>query len=244
MAYILIFLLSPKDITDYTVADTEYWRETGNRLLLKTAYEYNNKEDLEKFPKNLSDWRGFDYKFPESTYKALNADIIFSRAYAKKDGIVWLDIINSKIGESFHNQQICLKGGGWNIDRESIAEFNIAERNNPFAKLYTNRVDYSKKNESQIMIYWFMFKKFGSNDAVSMVRITSPVVNNETDSFNTITKFVEKELFREMYKKGKEDIINNAENIQKQYGNKGLFAMIMMLFIPIVITVVGIRQRE
>lgn len=244
MTYILIFLLSPKDITDYTIADTEYWRETKNRLLLKTAYEYNSKEDLEKFPKNLSDWRGFDYKFPESTYKALKADIIFSRVYANKDSIVWVDIINSKIGESFHKQQICLEGAGYNIDRESIAEFDVAEGSNPFAKLYTNRLDYSKKGQRQVMVYWFMFKKFGAKDAVSMIRISSPVANNEEETFNTIKTFVEKELFKEMYKKGDAEIITNAENIYQENGNKGLFAMIMALLLPLGITIIGVMKKD
>ena len=49
LSYVIIFLFSPKDIADYTVADTEYWRETGNRLMLKTSFEYNNKEDIKAF---------------------------------------------------------------------------------------------------------------------------------------------------------------------------------------------------
>lgn len=240
----MIFLLSSKDITDYTVADTEYWRETKNRLLLKTAYEYNSKSDLETFPRNLSDWRGFDYKFPEATYKTLKADIILSRSYAKKDGIVWFDIINGRTGESFHIPTVCLKGAGWNIDRESIAEFDIAEGNNPFTKLYANRVDYSKKDEKQLMIYWFMFKKFGSKDAVSMVRISTPVIYNENDAFSTIKKFVENELFKTMYQKGDADIITNAEDIQIKYGNKGLLAMIMAILIPLGMTIIGVMKRD
>ena len=101
LAYVVIFLVSPKDITDYTIADTEYWRETGNRLMLKTAYEYNSKEELEGFPKTLGEWRGFDYKYPESVYKALNADVLMSRTYVKNNtDYVWIDFaffIGSKI---------------------------------------------------------------------------------------------------------------------------------------------------
>ena len=68
LSYILIFLLSPNDITDYTVTDTEYWRETGNRLLTKTAYEYNNVEDVKSFPKTLGDWKSFDYRYKDGIY--------------------------------------------------------------------------------------------------------------------------------------------------------------------------------
>lgn len=244
LSYVLIFLLSPKDITDYTVADTEYWRETQNRLLLKTAYEYNSKEDLEAFPRNLSDWKGFDYRFPESTYKLLKADIVLSRTYAKRDGIVWFDIINSKTGESFHKQRICIEGSGWNIDKESIAEFQIAEGNNPFVKLYANRLDYSRKGEKQVMVYWFMFKKFGSKDAVSMVRVSSPVIYNETDTFNTIKNFIENELFKTMYKNAVSDTITMADDIVDNYGNTGAVAMAIAVLIPIGITIVGIRKKD
>ena len=51
LAYILIFLFAPHDIVDFTVVDTEYWRETENRLIVKSAYDYNNKESIELFMK-------------------------------------------------------------------------------------------------------------------------------------------------------------------------------------------------
>jgi len=69
-------------MADYTVADTEYWRETDNRLLLKTAYEYNNKEDIKSFPTTIGVWKSYDFKYPDSVYDKLNADILMSRAYS------------------------------------------------------------------------------------------------------------------------------------------------------------------
>ena len=246
LSYVLVLLLAPKDITDYTVADTEYWRETGNRLLLKTSYDYNNKESIQSFPKVLGEWKSFDYKYPDNIYTSLKADILMTRGYARSNGdLVWMDIINSKVGESFHKQRICVEGAGWTVDKDSIAEFRIADPPNPFTKLYANRLDLSKKGEKQVMAYWFMFKKFGSKDAVTMIRMSMPVNNNGTDdAFNSMKDFVENQLFDAMYKiNGKEDI-TTAEYISKQYGNKGLFAMTMMLLIPIGITIIGIRKRE
>lgn len=242
----MIFLLSPKDITDYTIVDTEYWRETENRLLIKTAYEYNNKADIEEFPKTLGDWNSFDFKYPENVYESLNADILLSRAYTKNGSFpVWIDFISSKTGESFHKPNICVKGSGWNIDSESIAEFKIANPPNPFTKLYTNRLDTSKDGKRQIMIYWFMFKKFGSKDAITMIRIISPVRNNDIDvTFKSVKDFLENQLFGAMYKSTEKEKINTAEYIVEQYGNKGLFVMAMMLLIPIGVTFIGIRKRE
>lgn len=243
----MVFLLSSKDVTDYTVVDTEYWRETKNRLLIKTAYEYNNKEDIETFPKTLGDWKSFDYKYKDNVYSALNADILLTRGYTKDaENLVWIDFINSKTGESFHKPKICLEGGGWKIDNENIAEFKIANPPNPFTKLYANRIDISKGNRKQTIIYWFMFEKFGAKDAVSMIRISAPANNNETTdiTFGRAKNFIEGQLFDAMYKKSGEESIATWEYVFEQYGNRGLFAMIMMLLIPVGITVIGIRQRE
>ena len=247
LSYILIFLLSPKDITDYTVVDTEYWGNTQNSLLTKTAYDYNNVDDIKLFPKTLGEWNSFDIKYDDSVYKMLNASILLSRVYAKDDGNpVWIDFINSNTGESFHKQSICIKGAGWNIDNESIAEFKIADPPNPFTKLYANRLDASKGDEKQIVIYWFMFKKFGAKDAVTMVRLSLPVDDNETinTTFDRSKSFVEDQLFGAMYKKTSAESITTAEYIVGQYGNKGLFATIMMLLIPIGITIMGIKKKN
>ena len=237
-------LLAPKDITDYTIADTEYWRETGHRLLIKTAYPYNDKAEIQQFPLNLGDWNGADFKYSDDVYKLLNADIFMSRAYSNNGNVIWMDIINSKTGESFHKQDICVQGAGWNIDNENIAEFKIADSPNPFTKLYANRLDISKENEKQVMIYWFMFKKFGSNDAVTMIRISAPVNNNANETFDYIKNFLEGQLFGAMYRGiGKEEI-TTAEYLSKEYGNKGLMAMMVGLLIPVGLVITGIRKKD
>ena len=247
LSYILIFLLSPKDITDATVVDTEYWRETGNRLLIKTAYEYNNKEDIKSFPTVLGDWKSFDYRYSDDVYKLLNADILLTRGYTNASNIMWIDIINSKTGESFHKQNICLSGAGWNIDKESIATFKIANLPNPFTKFYANRLDISKGNNKQTMIYWFMFKKFGSKDAVTMIRLSAPVNSNQTIdmTYDRTKNFIEGQLFDAMYKKGGDiENITTAEYIMEKYGNKGILAMIMIILIPIGTVIIGIRKKR
>jgi hypothetical protein len=246
LSYILIFLLSPKDVTNYTISDTEYWRETDNRLLLKTAYDYNNITEIQKFPQELGDWSGFDYKYPESVYQTLNADILMSRAYSKLNGTpVWIDFINSKAGESFHKQNVCVTGAGWNVDNDSITEFKIADSPNPFIKLYANRLDISKGDRKQVMVYWFMFKKFGGNDAVTMIRISSPVYDNKTtDTFNFIKSFVEGQLFDAMYKRGEVDSITTAESILRDFGNKGIAMMALILLIPVGIVITGIKKKD
>ncbi len=244
LSYVLILLLAPKDISDYTVADTAYWRETENRLLLKTAYEYNNKEDIRDFPINLGNWNSYDFRYSDSVYASLKADILMSRAYTSGENLIWMDMINSKVGESFHSQKICVKGAGWNIDNESIEEFRIADPPNPFTKLYANRLDISKKDKKQVMVYWFMFKRFGENDAVTMIRLSSPVAYNETATFESIKSFVEDELFDAMYERAKPENISMAGYIIRKYGKIGMAAMTLGVLAPIGLVFLGIRRKS
>ena len=244
LSYVVIFLLAPKDIADYTVADTEYWRETGNRLLLKTAYDYNNKEEIQSFPKEIGDWTSIDFKYPDGVYEKLNAEVLLSRAYSYNGSLVWMDIINSKVGESFHKQRICVEGAGWNVANESIAEFRIASPPNPFTKLYANRLDINKGGKKQVMAYWFMFKKFGSSDDVTMIRLSSPVKYNETATFNTMKGFIEKQLFETMYERSLPDNKTVAEDIMKSYGKTGLLAIGLAVLIPLGITFIGVRRKN
>lgn len=243
LSYILIFLLTPKDVIDYTIVDTEYWRETNNRLLLKTAYDYNSKTDIEKFPKNIGDWRSFDYRYPDYVYTKLDAEIMLSRAYTK-DGknIVWMDIINSKTGASFHKQNICVEGAGWNIDNESIAEFDVAESPNPFTKLYANRLDVSKGDKKQVIIYWFMFKKFTSDNFITMIRLSSPVNSDINTTFDLTKKFVEEQLFNDMYRETKEET-TVVEYLIRKDGYNGKITIMIGVLIPLSIIFVGIRRR-
>lgn len=241
LSYVTIFLLSPRDMTDYTIADTEYWRETGNRILLKTAYNYNDRYSVESFPETMGEWKGSDYRYPEYVYKKLNADMLMSKKYVKDNrSIVWMDIINSKTGESFHKQKICVEGAGWSVENESVAEFGIF---NSLSKLHANRLDISKKGKKQVMVYWFMFKKFGDQDAVTMIRLSSPVYNNNTErTYDSMKDFVEKQLFNEMYENKKEEVATVQYLIGK-YGNNGKIGIILSVLIPSGVIFIGIKKR-
>lgn len=244
LSYVVIFLMAPRDIADYTVADTEYWRESENRLLLKTAYDYNNKEAIQGFPKEIGNWKSYDIRYPDAVYEKLNADILLTRGYNTNNSLVWMDIINSKVGESFHKQRICVEGAGWNVDNESIAEFRIASSPNPFTKLYANRLDVSKGKKKQVIIYWFMFKKFGSSDAVTMIRLSSPVIYSVNATFESMKGFVEGGLFETMYKIALPEKITVAEDIKRSYGNIGMLAIVLAVLIPLGILFVGLRRKN
>jgi hypothetical protein len=244
-SYVLIFLLAPKDIADYTVADTSYLYESKNRLLIRTAYEYSNKEDIKSFPLNLGNWNGSDFRYSDEVYASLKADIFLSRAYTSGGDIIWVDMINSKVGESFHSPELCLEGS-WTINNKSIVEFIIADPPNPFTKLYAYRLDIindHNMNKKQVMVYWFMFKRFGQNDAVTMIRLSSPVSENYNTTFESIKGFVEMELFDAMYERAKPENITSAEYIIREYGKTGMVALALVLLAPISLVFIGIRRK-
>lgn len=233
-------------MTDYVIADTEYWGETNNRLLLKTTYDYNSKTDIQNFPKNLGDWKSFDYKYPDYVYTKLNADILMSRGYTQdRKNVIWMDIINSKTGESFHRQRICVEGSGWKVDNESIIKFNIEEKSNSFAQLYANRLDISKDDKRQIMVYWFIFKKFGFDNSVAMIRLSTPVKNNDTEkTFDFLENFVANQLFSTMYKNVENEEITTAEYVVNKYKDKGKIAIMFSILIPLGFIFTGIWKNR
>jgi hypothetical protein len=242
LSYVVIFLMAPRDIADYTVADTEYWRESENRLLLKTAYDFNNKEAIQVFPKQIGDWESYNIIYPDAVYEKLNAEVLLTRGYNANNSLIWMDIINSKVGESFHKQRICVEGAGWDVDNESIAEFRIASSSNPFTKLYANRLDVSKGNKKQVLIYWFMFKKFGSSDAVTMIRLSSPVRYNVSATFDSMKGFVEGQLFETMYERALPEKITVAEDMKRSYGIIGMLAIVLAVLIPLSVLFMGVRR--
>ena len=234
LAYVLIFLLAPQDIIGFTVVDTEYWRETENRLIVKSAYDYNSMESIEEFPAILGEWSSFNYNYSDSVIEILNADLISTRGYRNNNNnLIWMDIIHSNVGESFHKQKICVEGSGWTVVNETVVRIDIgASKYNPYTYLCANRLDIEKNGKKQVMLYWFMFKKLGSSNAVTMIRLSSPVNNDYSETFSTMSHFISNELFQEMYEK-----VDETPTVIEMllYGNKIFAAVIIFLalFIPL-----------
>ena len=89
-----------------------------------------------------------------------------------------------------------------------------------------------------------MFKKFGSNDSVTMIRLTSPVANNETATFDSIKSFVEDNLFYAMYERSEADTGTVAEYIIRGYGNLGIFAVALGILVPTGLVFLGVRRKN
>jgi hypothetical protein len=94
------------------------------------------------------------------------------------------------------------------------------------------------------MVYWFMFKRFGGNNAVTMIRLSSPVPKNYDATFESIKGFVENELFDAMYERAKPENITTAEYIIKKYGRTGMVAMALVLIAPIILVFIGIKRNK
>lgn len=236
LALVIIFLLAPSDIAEYTIVDTAYWGRTNASLLVKTAYDYNNQSDILRFPKQLGSWKGHDFRYPESIYESLQADVLLSRAYWNGGDMLWMDIINSKIAKSFHNPKVCY-GSQFNITNESVVEYNVAgnRRYLALSKMYSNGLELQGKrnpNDKQVVFYWYMYKIFGREHGCTMIRLSAPVKNSTEETFNVMKGFVEEQLFSEMYEKGMQETKTVAEDMIAKQGALGGFAIVLLLFVP------------
>jgi len=236
LAYVLIALLAPQDIADYTAIDTSYWRETDNRLLIKTSYEYNNITEVESFPESLGGWKGYDFSYSERVYETLEADILLSRAYTKDRTLIWMDIINSKYGKSFHDPKACY-GGKWNILNESVEELHVTGNKSylTFSRMHVNKLELGNKenpDNKQVVLYWFMFKRFNDEQGVTMIRLSAPVRAGTNETFDVMKEFVERELFDTMYE-GEVSEKTVGGNLIDRYGGLGIILIALLIGAPV-----------
>ncbi|MFP3946637.1 MAG: exosortase-associated EpsI family protein [Archaeoglobaceae archaeon] len=232
----LLVVLAPETIADYTVIDTAFHR-TDHRLIGKTAYNFNNISQIKEFPREIGGWTGMDYRYSQNVYEALEADILFSRAYSKGN-IIWMDIINSESRKSFHDPKVCY-GGQWNIVNESVVEIPMNSSQAIFDQIYVNKLDLERKdgNEDLVVLYWFIFR---GGESVTMVRLSSPS-EDYSATYDYMEDFV-KDVMNLMYEKVREPRTVGEVWI-KQYGIGG-YAGIVLLFLPSVILIGwGIRMK-
>lgn len=237
LTFVIIFLLSPIDLADYTVVDTS-WHETENRMLLKTAFDYNCREDIERFPMVLGNWQGFNFTYPDHVYEILDIDILMSRAFTSEEGIIFMDIINSRKGGGFHDPIACFSHG-WDISNIDIKQLNVARDGNYliFGNMYVNKLfahNQVNPDRKQVAMYWYMFRRFGRDEGVTMIRLTAPVRVDTYATLAMMSGFIENELFDAMY--GDEILeITIYEQIIYKHGSMGIFIILLLVTIPIII---------
>ncbi|MDY6865778.1 MAG: exosortase-associated EpsI family protein [Halobacteriota archaeon] len=246
LAYVMIALLAPQDIADYTAIDTSYWRETDHRLLLKTSYEYNNISEIEGFPESLGNWKGYDFSYSERVYEVLEADILLSRAYTKDRTLIWMDIINSKSGKSFHDPTICY-GGKFNILNESVEEMHVTGNKSylTFSRMHVNKLELENKENpggKQVVLYWFMFKRFNDEHGVTMIRLSAPVRTDVNETYDFMKTFVEEELFSAMYES---EVTEKtvAEGLIDRHGRLGILLIFILTGLPVILIFFGQFER-
>lgn len=239
MSFVLIFLLAPKDIAEYTVVDVAF-HKTEYRLIGKTVYNFNNISDIERIPKDINGWEGIDFRYPKRVYEVLEADLILSRAYSKNGKIIWVDIINSDRRKSFHDPRVCY-GSRWNIVNESIVPIELRNSSVVFDKIYVNRLYLTNKKDPNIkllVLYWFMFR---GGEGVTMVRMSSPVSGSFDETNNYLTNFT-RDLLGLVYEK-LEKPKSMAEELIDSYKTLG-YVIIVLMFLPsIVLILTGLKFR-
>lgn len=246
LSFVSMALLAPQGIADYTAIDTSYWRETENRLLVKTSYEYNDIAKISNFPDSLGSWKGYDFSYSERVYEKLEADILLSRAYTQDRTLIWMDIINSRSGKSFHDPKVCYSGR-WNIVNESIEELHVTGNKSylTFSKMCVNKLELENKenpSERQVVIYWYMFERFNDEQGVTMIRLSAPVRSDINETLGFLKSFVEDELFDAMYES---EITEKtvAEGLIERHGGLGMILILVLTGVPVILIFFGQFER-
>ncbi len=109
---------------------------------------------LERFPKQIAEWRGEPYRFSQAVYDKLGVDDSIAINYKNDNGdevSMYVGYYESqKQGEIIHSPKNCMLGSGWQpID---ISEINVCAgaRMIPMMKMIVE-----KHSQKMVTLYWY-----------------------------------------------------------------------------------------
>lgn len=108
--------------------DTELNRRGADTRFVRTTMDLSNAEEVGAFPKEMGNWTGFDYT-TSNLEEDLRPDVLFMRGYFKL-GLsqpVFLLLMQSGSGESFHAPIVCYPVLGYQIEEEATELVYIAD---------------------------------------------------------------------------------------------------------------------
>jgi len=133
LAYVLVVLLyspAPGPRGDFIDIDTQLQGESGKVKVAKLKISLNEQGHLDNLPRQIGDWQGTDDESAEALRETLIADMLLLRTY-RKDGFgqpIFLLIIHSPRGSSFHPPPVCYRVQGYSIGEESETTISIEDR--------------------------------------------------------------------------------------------------------------------
>jgi EpsI family protein len=158
---------------------------------------------LSLFPAQLGDWRmAKEYPLEKEVEDVLRADDTLNRDYfsplvASNVSLFIAFFKTQRYGQAPHSPKNCLPGAGWAPTQSGTISIAVAELQGP---IVVNRYVVSKEGDQLLVIYWYqghhrvIASEYSAKfwlvlDAIryrrsdtSLVRVTVPVRNDDTDT--------------------------------------------------------------
>ena len=155
------------------------------------------------FPAQLGDWqKAKEYPIDKETQDVLRANDMLSREYvnlsAQTNAFLFIAFFKTqRYGQAPHSPKNCLPGAGWAPTQSGTISIAVAELQGP---IVVNRYVVSKEGDQLLVIYWYqghhrvIASEYSAKfwlvlDAIryrrsdtSLVRVTVPVRNDDTDT--------------------------------------------------------------
>ena len=166
--------------------DIDTWQRTRRAKQVRTSYDLRPDADWTLLPLQIDGWSGHDLQDVDPTvFEVLDPDAYLSRFYAREDGQhLWLSLLSSRHGASFHPPQICY--GGWQIVVRSEA-IPI-----PGGDLYAMTL-FARRDQAQELVYHFYLwptKARNWEDGVVMFKVTAPLQGTEAETRALVRSFI------------------------------------------------------
>lgn len=118
-----------------------------------TVVSTPDRQDFLDFPLAFEQWGGYPQYLDEKTLSVLRADDYFlgdySAAESEPVGLYMVYYGQQKNGSALHSPKVCLPGGGWIIESESVLELQLSTF---YGKV--NRAVIRQGNYRQLVYYW------------------------------------------------------------------------------------------
>jgi exosortase D (VPLPA-CTERM-specific) len=141
-----------------------------------------DRSDFMDFPLAFEQWRGHPQYLDEQTRTVLKADDYFLGNYSPAEsqpvGLYMVYYGQQKDGSALHSPRVCLPGGGWIIESESVRELQLGSF---YGKV--NRTLIRQGNNKLLVYYWIQQqgKIFASEYVARASLLLSAIRDRRTD---------------------------------------------------------------
>ncbi|MBL7198865.1 MAG: exosortase-associated EpsI family protein [Anaerolineae bacterium] len=167
-------------------ADIDTWRRTSRERVVSMNHDMRLDADLGALPLEVGDWQGRDIEQVDAqVLEVLDPDSYMLRLYERDDGrYLWLSLIGSRKGTSFHPPQICY--GGWHTVVRSEA---IPLRR---GELYVMSLIASRGDETDLVYHSYLWpnRERDLQDGLVMFKVMTDLQGTEDETRDLIRSFV------------------------------------------------------